>query len=365
MAGIEQKSKQYLANELFSGAPGFYSNALDNLSAYSEQLLENIKYSIKVKDVQQFVNKGTWYNLPNGIDQELLERIIYYRFKATLFYVKENKTFYFLPFSLDGDINVYSRYREITPIPFGQTADGKDIDKPWIDGLKRTPVYEVLIPEQLTKEVIENACVILNDHTLLHSQNSIPANFRQEPLIDLEASIVALARTAIMNKAGTKGVRTNGPEEGSKIIQASKSKWLYALAGYTYLPIEQMFEKQDLDDANSSAPIQEFMQMLQAVDNMRLDNLGIRNGGVFEKQGTILQTEADYGLGSTQIVEDDYVRVRQNFCNIVNSIWNLGIWYEPKSQMNDYEPSEDQAGTNQMYENELNNSEKKDGASND
>ena len=30
---------------------------------------------------------------------------------------------------------------------------------------------------------------------------------------------------------------------------------------------------------------------------------------------------------------NDYVKIRQNFCNIVNSIWGLGIWYEPSENI--------------------------------
>ena len=40
----------------------------------------------------------------------------------------------------------------------------------------------------------------------------------------------------------------------------------------------------------------------------------------------MLETEQAMAGGSTGIVYQDGLRLRQKFCDIVNSIWGLGIW---------------------------------------
>ena len=71
------------------------------------------------------------------------------------------------------------------------------------------------------------------------------------------------------------------------------------------------------------------MLAMQSLDNLRLSGYGIDNGGLFEKKAHELQTEADLNGGPVGLVMQDGLSIRQNFCNIVNSIWGIGIWCEP------------------------------------
>lgn len=71
------------------------------------------------------------------------------------------------------------------------------------------------------------------------------------------------------------------------------------------------------------------MLAMQSLDNLRLSGYGIDNGGLFEKKARELQSEADINGGPVGLVMQDGLSIRQNFCNIVNSIWGIGIWCEP------------------------------------
>ena len=64
---------------------------------------------------------------------------------------------------------------------------------------------------------------------------------------------------------------------------------------------------------------------MQAIDNLRLSTLGLKNGGLFEKQGTILQSESDMANSNTDLILQDGLSIRQEFCNIVNKVFNLHI----------------------------------------
>ena len=65
---------------------------------------------------------------------------------------------------------------------------------------------------------------------------------------------------------------------------------------------------------------EEYMLAMQSLDNFRLSGYGIDNGGLFEKKAHELQTEADINGGPVGLVLQDGLSIRQNFCNIVNSI---------------------------------------------
>ena len=67
---------------------------------------------------------------------------------------------------------------------------------------------------------------------------------------------------------------------------------------------------------------------MQSIDNIRLMGLGLQSGGIFEKKAHLLQSEAQMGQGDVSLILNDGLLRRQHFCNIVNSIWGLGVWCE-------------------------------------
>ena len=125
-------------------------------------LKDNLKKNFRIMDEQNAINRYTWYNLPDTLDGQLLERILYYKGQGMFFYMKTDNSFYFLPYALNGTIDCYGRYTGVTPLPFNGTAqDGKE--KPWIDGLVRKPLYQEVADlvvdnnknlESVTKEII-------------------------------------------------------------------------------------------------------------------------------------------------------------------------------------------------------------------
>ena len=94
-----------------------------------------------------------------------------------------------------------------------------------------------------------------------------------------------------------------------------------------YVPITGAIEFQELTNG-TVAKSQEFLMAMQSMDNFRLGLHGIQNGGLFEKSQYInnSQTNMNYAGGDIGLTLQDGLNIRQNFCNIVNSIWGLGIW---------------------------------------
>lgn len=79
---------------------------------------ENIRKILRVNDEQLAVNRYRWYNLPPELSGNMIERILYYRGQAMLFYIPEMEKFYFLPYTLCGNLDIYGRYDRVKPLPF-------------------------------------------------------------------------------------------------------------------------------------------------------------------------------------------------------------------------------------------------------
>ena len=74
---------------------------------------------------------------------------------------------------------------------------------------------------------------------------------------------------------------------------------------------------------------QEYLLAMQALENFRLSTYGLENGGLFEKKAHKLEGEQEMNSSTVGLVYADGLAIRQNFCNIVNSIWGTSMWCMP------------------------------------
>ena len=289
-------------------------------------LKENIRKTLRVLDEQNAINRYKWYNLPSSLDGQLLERILYYKGQGMFFYMEANDSFYFLPYALDGTIDVYGRFQGVTPLPFNGSTDNEEgKEKPWITGLTRKPIYDVL-GDEVNNEFTE-ACVLLSDYSKQISQTNISRQILQEPILDAMAEAFPLARTSLIANSGIKGVRVNDEDQKSQVEIGSRSITRAALNGKPWIPLVGQIEFQELTEG-SALKSEEFLLYMQALDNFRLSLYGLDNGGLFQKKAHMLEAEQDMNAGNIKLVYQDGLTIRQKFCDIVNSIWGLGIWCE-------------------------------------
>ena len=50
-------------------------------------LVDGIKKQLSIVDRQDAVNRYVWYNLPRGLNSQMMERILYTKGSAVLFYM--------------------------------------------------------------------------------------------------------------------------------------------------------------------------------------------------------------------------------------------------------------------------------------
>lgn len=287
---------------------------------------DSIKRIIREQDLQDAVNTFDWFNLPDGLNTELIERMFYYRGTMAFFYIPTDAKFYCLPYALDGSIDVYGRFTSITPLPFNGSTENS---KPWIKGLSRKPVHEFLARE-ITWEDIENSCVLMYDYTKQESQTVLSRKSLNEPLIELESECIPYARTSMILGTGVKGMRVNDADQAESVTDASTSFKEAALRGDGYIPIIGNIDFQELTDgANLKGA--DYMQMMQSIDNFRLNTHGLGSSGIFNKNTYV--TETQYQLNNNtnnNYILMDRLRCRQEACLIINSIWGLKVWCELK-----------------------------------
>lgn len=319
-------------------------------------LNSSLLMALRIMDEQDAVQSVTWYNLPPEISPNLLERIMYYRGNAMFFYMPETNKFYILPY-VGEQIDVYGRYRFTTALPFTGTAEAKnkkDPERPWIAGKQWKPQYEIILPSEWEEKDMTDKCVLLSDYSKQMPQKIQPRQVIMEPMLQIMAEIIPFMRTALLNGTGIDGIRINNQDEAPDVRQASRALTSAAIVGDRWIPIVGDLQMETLSH-NAQAKCEEFLLALQALDNLRLSLHGLDNGGLFQKKAHMLQDEQNMNSVMASLIMADKVAQRQEFCNIINSIWGLGVWCEASEIVNET----DRDGDGEM------DSDNGDGATND
>lgn len=295
-------------------------------------LKNDIKKIVRIIDEQDAVNRYKWYNLPCNLSSQEVERLLYYKGQLCFFYFKDLDEFYFMPYTLDGTIDFYGRFNTIHPVPITAGDEDKDnvkrktAQEELLSQIKLKCIYApITFADELNYDVMTSSAVLLHDYTKQQSQTIIPRQQVNDPLVETIAAMIPYARTAAMLSTGVKGVRVNDSAEAEDVMVGSSTIDVAAQTGNPWVPLLGKLDYQELNGGVAYKPT-DFMQLMQSLDNFRLSTYGIDNGGLFEKKSQILESENSVNASNTAVALTDGLAIRQNFCNIVNSIWHLGIW---------------------------------------
>ena len=141
------------------------------------------------------------------------------------------------------------------------------------------------------------------------------------------AEIPCFARTALLNSTGVKGMRVSNQADYPNVLDANNAFEKAALEGVPYVPIVGSVDFQDLTDGQA-AKAEEFLVELESLDNLRMSFHGIPNGGIFQKKAHMLETEAQMNAGVADAALRDRLAYREDFCDLVNAVFGLGISVE-------------------------------------
>ena len=311
-----------------------------------DPMFEKLGVSIKYIDYQQFLTRFKWNNLPEGMDSELIERILYFSGSAMFFYIKELNRFYFLPYGMSGEntevgIDFYGRFNRLKPYSFnGSTdgggekkADGKRITRSDFylstqirDNIKDIPMVE---SEEEARKIYENGAVICWDMTpqlayAVDSRNRISQSY-----VKYIVQILIQTKSALINSSGFNLFSTD-TEASTDIMQlqidainADREKGkLSAVVSNALGKIENL-------QSNAPSAMGDFWNSLVSADNLRLKSMGIRNDGLVQKSQYQNIQEQSIDINDAMQVYWNAFMERVKFSAIVNSIWGLGIYPEP------------------------------------
>lgn len=278
------------------------------------------------KHMVETVERFKWDGLPPELSSDLIERILYYRFKGALF--NYNDRYYFLPFTLYGDIDVYGRYMSITPVLFtGQwkVQDGaftKDIQ--FMSDVHFQAIYDKFNVNEPLKEGLNSKAVILTDSTLQISQDYTPMEYLVRPLIEQMTDILVLVNMDLINSAKVFYVVAKDADQKISIEEEFANLDAKILSGKRVVVVTSPTELTELT-GNSLKDSAKYFQSYQSIDNLRKDIIGVANGGTFMKQEHTTEMETSANINSSSAVLSNALRMRQEFCDIVNETFGLNI----------------------------------------
>jgi len=303
------------------------------------------------KHMIETIERFEWKNLPPELPSDLIERILYYRFKGALF--NYNDRFHFLPFTLKGSIDSYGRYIGITPVLFtGQwksAGDGKkEKDIAFISGATYKAIYDLASaePQEDMEDVelddfdddtvlkLDENAVILTDSTLEVSQDYTPMEYLIRPIVEQLTDILVLVNLDLISSAKMFYVVAKDPEQKDAIEKEFRDLDNRILNGKRVVVLTSQTELKELM-GSSVKDTARYFQSYQSIENLRKDVIGVDNGGTFMKQEhtTEMETEANSSGGS--FVLNNALRMRKEFCDIANKVFGLNIQVDVKGGAKD------------------------------
>lgn len=311
-----------------------------------DPMFENIGKSLANVDYQQYVTRFKWNNLPEGLDSELFEKIMYFSGSAMFFYIKELDRFYFLPYGMAGEkeqtgIDFYGRFNKLKPYSFNGSTDGSGEEKATGKKLSAADIYlstqvrnnikdiPFVKDEKEAKEIYEKGAVICWDYTPGLNYWNVSRNRVSQAYINYLVKVLIQTKAALINASGFNLFATDS-ESANDLMQMQIDDINEAREeGQLAAVVSKLLGKVENLQSNAPAAMADFWSSLQSVDNLRLKTMGIRNDGVQQKsQYQNIQEQSVDINDSLQVYWNSFME-RIKFSAIVNSIWGLDIYPEP------------------------------------
>lgn len=296
-----------------------------------------IAAALRTLSQQQHNNRFIWLNLPEGLDSQLIERMLWFRYQLAFFYDDTLKEFHILPFTLSSEnedsLDFYNRYNYITPIPFNGKSLSKGDKVPknvYLSKISKKVIKSVPFVESKEEaiDLIKNGAVIINDYTASTAQFALPMAVQQQSFIEAQAEILKLTRRALLNSVSMKWVRFNNEADAESFNEIQDAYNLQITeSDKQFVGFNANMDFQESGNTNP-ADVTSFWAAYEALDNLRLKTLGISNDGQVQKRAQMLQSELALDNISSQHPLLDAWMQRIQACAIINAVWNLGITCE-------------------------------------
>ena len=324
-----------------------YGNAVDQDGKIITQNPEkfNLQYDslyniMREQNMIETFERYMWTDIPFGLTQDIIERILFFRGKGIFYFNDKIEKFQFLPFALNGVIDEYGRYTRCNTLPFTGTDEelkDKKVKKPCV------LVYEdleIVYDLPYNSEMMENAKkmktvgIILNDNSLAVSQQPIIRSNYVKPVLHMMATLMQIINTAMYGSADHNLLQIENESELASIQSQLNAINADILRGNRFTPIVGNLPITPLKTSNT-ANLEGLFGTFNSLTNFLKSITGVANAGVFDKKAHLLQEEQKLNGSNSDDIYYNGLRLRQEFCLMVQAYYNYPIWCESKRGMSE------------------------------
>lgn len=333
-AGIQQTKKMLK-----------YGNAIDqNGNAITPNLLKyNLDYDsvfgiMRHQNMIETLERYQWINVPFGLTQDLIERLLFFRGKGVFYFNDKVDKFQFLPFALNGFIDEYGRFTACDTLPF-TGVDEDEKEKNGKEKKKNQPliyenlelVYDLPYNEEMLKKVRgeKPVGIILNDNSLAISQQPIIRSNYVKPVLHMLATLLQIINTAMFGSADHNLLQVQNESELMSVQSQIDAINQDILKGKRFTPVVSTMSITPLKSSNT-ADLEGLFGTFNSLTNFLKSITGVANAGVFDKKAHLLQEEQKLNGSNSDDIYYNGLRLRQEFCLMVQAYYGYPIWCESK-----------------------------------
>ena len=338
-AGIPQSKKMLK----YGNAIDQYGNAVTpNPTKYNLDY-DSLFSIMREQNMIETLERYMWVNIPFGLTQDLIERLLFFRGKGVLYFNDKVEKFQFLPFALNGVIDEYGRFTRCNTLPF--TGVDEEEKKKSSGGKKKmqTLVYEdleIVYDLPYNEETFQMARerktvgIILNDNSLAVSQQPVIRSNYVKPVLHMMATLMQIINTAMYGSADHNLIQVENESELESINQQINAINFDILKGRRFTPIVGHLPITPIKTSNT-ANLEGLFNTFNSLTNFLKSITGIANAGVFDKKAHLLQEEQKLNGSNSDDIYYNGLRLRQEFCLMVQAYYNYPIWCESKRGMSE------------------------------
>lgn len=224
----------------------------------------DFKANIRDLDLQQVLSRYKWTGLPETMPELFIERLLYYRGSACLFF--KNGQLCCLPYAIDGELNIYGYPTRVEPV----AINGDKI------GMKPLNVYPNGEPNKNGKAVI-----IYDRAPEFLSGLTTPMAVLKDNIFDLSSTILNKGNVNLINSVKKMVYQV---DQESQANQARKDINTALNSNDPFVvTIKGTGSEGEVLNSDIENETEKIMQYFSSINNLRCYLSGIKNNGMFEK----------------------------------------------------------------------------------
>lgn len=298
-----------------------------------EQLYAIMQEQNFVETIERYM----WTNIPFGLTQDLIERLLFFRGKGVFYFNDKVNKFQFLPFALNKTIDEYGRYTSCNTLPFVGTdqtpkTGSKKLVTATYEDLEL--VYDLPYNEEMLAKIKKGKPVgiILNDNSLQIDQQPVIRSMYVRPVLHMMATLMNIINCAMFGAADHNLLQTENESKLEDIRKTIASINQNILHGKRFTVIADQLPITPLKSSNT-ADLEGLFGTFNSLSNFLKSITGVANAGVFDKKAHLLQEEQKLNGSNSDDVYYNGLRLRQEFCLMIQAYYGYPTWCESKRGM--------------------------------